>query len=122
VAARPEAPRLFDLEPCGPTSDPGIVTGPSRSGTQGSLSGSDTPAPPASRDETATANDPLQAVRDAAKMEAAARDRLDQAIAIARAAGHSWRALGIASGTPYQTLHRNHKGADGRRRVVEEGP
>ena len=124
MAEQPEAPRLFDLEASArrPPARAETVNTPSRSETVGPASRTETPSLPASHDETPTQTDPLQAVRESAKLEAAARARLAVAIATARAAGHSWRALGVASGTPYQTLHRHHGCMDRRRDVEREEP
>jgi hypothetical protein len=101
TAAQPDPPRLFDLD----------VSPPSQLETRHAPSHSRTPEP--LRDsQTETATDPLQAVREAATLEAAARARLANAITTARAAGHSWRTLGIASGIPHQTLHRRLRHPD----------
>lgn len=59
--------------------------------------------------ETSEATELLRAVAEAAKLESTARAHLDDAAAAARAAGHSWRELGIASGIPHQTLHRRFR-------------
>ena len=45
----------------------------------------------------------------AAILVVSARRVLSGAIDAVRAAGHSWRAIGIATGIPYQTLHRNRR-------------
>jgi len=55
----------------------------------------------------------LRAAADGAILVNDARQALNEAIDAARAAGHSWRTIGIATGIPYQTLHRNrHPPAD----------
>jgi hypothetical protein len=111
VAEQPEAPRLFDVESwVGESpSHRETVSAPSRSETEPPTAPTETSSLPVSHDETPTETDPLQTVHEAAKLEAAARARLADAVATARAAGHSWRALGVASGTPHQTLHRHHR-------------
>jgi hypothetical protein len=113
VADRPEALRLFDLEPrsdsqTDASSQRETASAASRSETI-SPSRTETPAVLASHDETPTETHPLQSVSEAAKLEAAARARLADAVAAALVAGHSWRALGIASGIPHQTLHRRFR-------------
>ena len=62
------------------------------------------------------ADDALRAAGKAAKLVAAAHHDLDRAVEAARAAGHSWRAIGIVTGIPYQTLHRRPGASGGRRR------
>jgi integrase len=42
----------------------------------------------------------LNAASEAARLLADARQRLEEAIEVARAAGHSWRAIGIVTGSP----------------------
>ena len=113
MADRPEALRLFALEPRSDAqtdapSQRETASAASRSETI-SPSRTETPARPASNRKTEPDDHPLQAVSEAAKLEAAARARLADAIAAALVAGHSWRALGIASGIPHQTLHRRFR-------------
>jgi len=62
--------------------------------------------PPCSTGDASERTDLLRYVAEAARMEASAREGFDAAVEAARAAGHSWRTLGIATGIPHQTLHR----------------
>lgn len=104
MAVPPEALRLFE------------AGSPGEQGSQPETS------PTVSRTETdqirtpsGDLSNPLhesQALRDtfaAAILVEEARRALSDAIAAARSAGYSWRAIGAASGIPYQTLHRNRR-------------
>jgi hypothetical protein len=64
---------------------------------------------PSSRETAASEGTALQRAAAWATLEAAARRELADAIAAAHAAGHSWRAIGSATGLPYQTLHRRSR-------------
>jgi len=57
-------------------------------------------------------NDLLREAAEAARLVTLTTDALNAAITAARAAGRSWRELGIAAGIPFQTLHRRAKLAD----------
>jgi hypothetical protein len=107
MADRPEPLRLFDPDP------QGDETRSSQPKTGAELSPSETRQVP-SRSETRSnwqegQENPLHAVAEAATMVGNADRHLDAAIEAARAAGRSWREIGIASGVPYQTLHRRHR-------------
>ena len=57
----------------------------------------------------------LRQVNEAAKLIVEAQARLAAAVTAAHDAGCTWRRIGIASGVPYQTLHRKfaeHAGPD----------
>ena len=51
----------------------------------------------------------LRAVAERATMWAEARRLLEEAIDAARAAGHSWRTIGIHAQIPHQTLHQRSR-------------
>jgi hypothetical protein len=135
VADRPEALRLFELPGPGDIPEPGHerpsraeTTAPSRHGTaersRAAIAAPTRHEPTApSRDETRAyasrcetreqasqaadqGSEPLSLVTEAARTLRTAHSHLLEAIATARAAGHSWRELGAASGVPYQSLHR----------------
>lgn len=50
--------------------------------------------------------DPLTRVKVAAASQQTASARFESAVASARRAGCSWRAIAGAAGVPYQSLHR----------------
>src|SRR2546425_537697 len=106
MADRPEPLRLFDPDPAAGAhaSQPETTTQPSRSETQ-------TPSSRPDTDDRRPDHELLRAAAESAKLESNARMRLDTAVETARAAGHSWRALGIATGIPHQTLHRRSRQA-----------
>jgi hypothetical protein len=54
-------------------------------------------------------DDFLREAAGAARLVGLATDTLTEAITAARNAGSSWRQLGIATGIPFQTLHRRAK-------------
>jgi hypothetical protein len=116
MAGQPEPLRLFDV---------------------GRLSHCETPTPPVSiRDTSVPIRDShgpqtgaddeaddgvLRRAAEAARLAALARTALGQAIVDARAAGHSWRAIGIRTGIPYQTLHHGYaRSAQGQALHVEQ--
>ena len=104
MATPPEPLRLFDLDPLMVLVAP-AETPPTASQAETSLSGV---APENLRDVDRDG----PALRDAvvaAILVNDARRALSEAVAAARVAGHSWRAIGIATGIPYQTLHRNRR-------------
>ncbi len=53
--------------------------------------------------------DPLERARILVRLDSAAKQSLEVAIAEARNAGTSWRQLAARLGVPYQTLHRRHR-------------
>jgi hypothetical protein len=57
-------------------------------------------------DGAASPKEPLQRVREAARLVAKAHARLLRVVMTARRAGCSWRHIGTAAGIPYQSLHR----------------
>jgi hypothetical protein len=104
----PEPLRLFDLDGAPPTQVSARRTAqtkpPSGIQTRRSPSVRETEAPPVPKPDTA--DQVLQTLAERATLVADARRRLDEAIDAARAAGHSWRTIGIATGIPHQTLHQ----------------
>ena len=103
----PEALRLFDLP--GPAAVPERGDkNPSRDETA-EPSRHETRSHPSQTEMADQHAEPLRLVAEAARMERTARARLVEAIAAARAAGHSWRELGTASGVPHQSLHRRFR-------------
>ena len=121
MAGQPEPLRLFDIVEAidDKASQPETVRCPSRKKTPSTRS---TTAPPSSLETSSAPSDVetadaggvttsvtaecLRQVGDAATMEEAAKRALVGAISAARSAGCTWRAIGIATGIPYQTLHR----------------
>jgi hypothetical protein len=100
------AMQLFDLVSQDETDRPShveTVDPTSRSSTSLSQSHDETKpiAAPVSDDDGT-----LDRVADAARAVAESSDALDYAVAAARRAGHSWRAIGCSAGIPFQTLHR----------------
>ena len=83
TTAAPEPLRLF-------ADNPGLATDPSHSETT-----------PLARQEQA-----LRALARSADLLRQAEHRFDHAVRDAREVGHNWRAIGTASGFPYQSLHR----------------
>lgn len=53
--------------------------------------------------------DPLERAKILVRLDSAANQSLEIAIAEARTAGTSWRQLAARLGVPYQTLHRRHR-------------
>jgi len=102
----PEALRLFDVDASQATSSRRTADGrpPSRKQTPVILSAQEATAERVQ--ETDNDDNVLHALAEQARLVADARRRLDEAIDAARAAGHSWRAIGIHTGIPYQTLHQ----------------
>jgi excisionase family DNA binding protein len=83
TTAAPEPLRLF-------ADNPGLATDPSHSET--------TPLAPQEQ--------ALRALARSADLLRQAELRFDHAVRDARELGHNWRAIGTASGFPYQSLHR----------------
>lgn len=126
IADRPEPLRLFDLADNaeGDASEPETARRPSRNETLSRASRTERTARPSDpetrpgpshlqtasrKDETAPITaEFLRQAADAATMEEIAQQALAGAVVAARDAGHSWRAIGIATGIPHQnqTLHR----------------
>ena len=105
MADRPETLRLFDL---GPQE---VMPASSRPETT-RVSRSEMPEPSQSvtgPQGNAGMENPLRAIGEAATMVTNADRQLAAAIQAARAAGRSWREIGIAAGVPYQTLHRRYR-------------
>jgi len=124
VATQPEAQRLFE---------PGSLDGthPSQGQTEPSVTDRDTAVPGSTQREpsrTATTRsvsatkpiarhsvdqgDRAELLRSAsteATLVRTATEALADALRAARAAGCSWREIGIATGIPYQTLHRRDR-------------
>lgn len=123
MAGRPKPPRLFDLGE-GKDDNPSHaetvrrpypnMTPSTAPLTETSARRSNREMGPGSYVETADAGavkalvtvECLRQASDAATMEEAAKRSLAGAIVAARSAGCTWRAIGIATGIPYQTLHR----------------
>jgi hypothetical protein len=108
MADRPEPLRLFDLDWAPPTQVSARRTAqtkpPSRIQTRRIPSVSQTEAPPVPKPDTD--DQVLQVLAERARLVAETRRHLDEAIDAARAAGHSWRTIGIRTGIPHQTLHQ----------------
>jgi hypothetical protein len=124
MATQPEALRLFDPE--------GLDNKPSQPGTEHSVADHDAPMlsrvrtrraprsettspPPYSEPPTrklADHGDRAECLREAseeATLVRTATEALAAAVCAARAAGCSWREIGIATGIPHQTLHRQRQ-------------
>ena len=110
----PEALRLYELgDEAHPPPSPVAPPAPSHPGTVPPLSPFETRRRTSRSETRSTDRSALDRASTAAADADAARHALDEAIADARAAGASWRAIGAITGLPYQTLHRHH--ARGRR-------
>lgn len=62
--------------------------------------------------------DPLEKVRQTARLLAEVQTQFAKAVTAARRSGCTWRRIGTVSGVPYQTLHRQmtHQRPPGARR------
>jgi len=107
VASPPEPLRLFD-------PDQGGVEVPSRPASAAVSVRRTRRQPSVDRTEAPTVRDRdtgelLRRVAERAKLLDEARCLLDEAIGAARAAGHSWRTIGIHARIPDQTLHQRSR-------------
>src|SRR4051812_39455957 len=93
--------RLFDVDTDGEASHSETITPVSRRET---TSKNVTPIGVAGR--VSARDDSLEERASAAAAASAATAALDDAIAAARQAGHSWRTIAACSQIPFQTLHR----------------
>ena len=106
MAGPPEPRRLFEVgaELVGLASPSETNKAASRNET------SRLPCPNETRDKVGPERDTdvevLHRVAEGATLLAETQRQFDAAINAARAAGHSWRTIGILAGIPYQTLHR----------------
>ena len=107
VAATPEPLRLFDPGPAaggGAAANAGMVASPPRTPRPLSATRTGTEAV-----QVSDIGEVLRAVAERATMWAEARRLLDEAVDAARAAGHSWRTIGIHAQIPHQTLHQRSR-------------
>jgi hypothetical protein len=109
MAGRAEPLRLFDLaDESGALASRGETTAsPSINGKRSEASPNETPTPAVQLRGTGV--EALGRIAEAATLVCDAQRELDEAIEIARALGHTWRTIGVASGIPFQTLHRRHR-------------
>lgn len=118
TADQPEVLRLFDLDD--EAADPRRT---SQVETRRTKSPNETrrPSQIATRTEIVSIGDAgagvLQRVGEAGRMIVEAQRHFDEAIDAARAAGHSWRTIGIEAGIPFQTLHRRRRPGAGDARL-----
>ena len=120
--------RLFELDDQSPRpSAPPTVARPSMNQTAPQPSHPQTSTRP-SLPQTHSRNDndagvpnadALAGLRRAANAAAQANGTLDEAVAAARRAGHSWRTIATSTGIPFQTLHQRAHRPNRRRQPPE---